>query len=400
MDMSVQNGIGATVLSALQTASRTTGIDFGYLAATAKRESAFDPEAKAPTSSATGLFQFIDQTWLQVLRDAGPELGYAEQAQAIETRADGTLRVPDSAKRAEIMELRKDPVAASLMAGALTQSNGAHLQNAIGRPPNDGELYIAHFLGASGASRLITTAEASPDANAARMFPAAAKANRSIFYERDGSARNVAEVHQQLISKHLETQNAALALSGGGPASAEPSQSSFSGMASHVPDPTMAVSRIPALENGAGGGVFADLFRPAVGQGLSNSAQHRLAMTDNVQSLFTSTGTVTSPNSGMRPPRVEPVVSPVNTVAISAQDSATPSAAVHVPVFEPAPMPARLDVAGHSEPQRDGRIGVDERQNARQNLSQDARQDARASQPDLFQRMLDGIAGFFGIRST
>jgi hypothetical protein len=376
MDMSVQNGVGAKIMSALQTASRTTGIDFGYLAATAKRESAFDPNAEAPTSSATGLFQFIDQTWLQVLRDSGAELGYAEQAQAIETRADGSLQVSDPAKRDDIMALRKDPIAASLMAGALTQSNESQLREAIGREPNDGELYIAHFLGASGASRLINTAEVNPEVNATRMFPAAAKANRSIFYERDGSPRNAAEVHQQLISKHLETQSAALGLSEDVGLS-RGATSGSSDMASPVPDPNRAVSRIPTLEDGASAGVFADLFRPAVGEGLSGSQQQRLAMADGVQSLFTTANV----QNGPQPPRIAPVLS------AQVQPAAAVSSVQPVPIFEASAAPARSEPRVSSTP-------ATERSQAN-----DRAEPAQAAQPDLFQRVLNGIASFFGIRS-
>lgn len=379
MELSAQDGIGARVLSALRTASRTTGIDFGYLAATAKRESAFVPDAKAPTSSATGLFQFIDQTWLRTLRESGAELGYAEQAQAITMRRDGSLTVPNRKVRQDIMDLRKDPVAASLMAGALTQSNAFQLRQSIGREPSDGELYIAHFLGAGGASRLINATESTPDANAVRMFPAAAKANRPIFYERDGSARTVAEVHQQLVSKHLNTQSAAVALSGGqGVEGTAP-------MASAVPDPERAVSRVPVLENGARTGVFADLFRPTVQTGLSSQAQQRLAMASGVQSLFTTQGNarLSAPLTG--PPRVEPVVAPAERMEAVGGVVASGESGFTVPVFETAPATVAEPAAGripssgdNAEAPSAGSLAPSERQS------------------DPLQSLMRGIARFFG----
>lgn len=384
MDVTAQGGIGARVLSALTTASRSTGIDFGYLAATAKRESAFDPDAKAPTSSATGLFQFIDQTWLSTLRSSGAELGYAEQAQAITARADGTLTVPDRKMRKDIMELRKDPVAASLMAGALTQSNAAQLRQSIGREPSDGELYIAHFLGAGGASRLINAAESTPQADATRMFPAAAKANRPIFYERNGSARTVAEVHQQLVSKHLDTQSAALALS----------ESTDAFPASAVPDPDQAVSRIPALEAGVGGNVFAELFRPTVQTGLSAQGQQRLAMAGGVQSLFTSGAGDPRSLSEVAPPRVEPVAAlrngpvPVDPFASVAAIENT------VPVLETA-MPSG---ATSKQPEPISEAASVDRANATEaSPSRNAPSSDGAADP--VQALFRGIARFFGFRA-
>src|SRR5947207_15383486 len=84
---------------------------------------------------------------------------------------------------------RKDPTANSLMAGAFANSNAKVLTDRLGRKPTDGELYMAHFLGASGAARFIRAADANPNANAASLFPRAAHANRSIFYHKTGAAR-------------------------------------------------------------------------------------------------------------------------------------------------------------------------------------------------------------------
>ena len=69
------NAIGSTVAGAIQKAAQATGTGFSYLLATAKIESGFDPQVKAKTSSATGLFQFIEQTWLQTMKQSGAELG-------------------------------------------------------------------------------------------------------------------------------------------------------------------------------------------------------------------------------------------------------------------------------------------------------------------------------------
>jgi hypothetical protein len=104
--------------------------------------------------------------------------------------------------RKAVMNLRYDPSANAVMAGAFTKANATRLAGSLGRAPSDGELYIAHVLGQSGAVKLITTAENAPNTNAARLFPHAAHANRSIFFGKQGGARSSAEVYQVLVAKH------------------------------------------------------------------------------------------------------------------------------------------------------------------------------------------------------
>ncbi len=199
------SGAGDRINSTIQAASRTTGTSFDFLLRTAARESAFDPTAKASTSSARGLFQFIDTTWLAMVKEEGPRYGLAQYASAIDRTASGRYVVSDPAKRAEILKLRDDPIVSALMAGALASRNSDYLAANIGREPSSGEPYIAHFLGASGARKLISMAQNQPSASAASAFPDAARANRSIFYTRDGSARNVADVYAGLVAKHDRT---------------------------------------------------------------------------------------------------------------------------------------------------------------------------------------------------
>ena len=182
------------VVDAIQQGAARTGASFDYLLATAQRESALDPAAKNGGSSATGLFQFIEQTWLGTLKSDGPRLGLGEVASAITARGDGTYGVGDAGQRQSILDLRKDPQVASTMAGALTLRNRDALAAAIGREPSGGELYAAHVLGARGASDLIQTAATNPERAAANDFPEAAAANRTIFYDRAGRARGAAEV--------------------------------------------------------------------------------------------------------------------------------------------------------------------------------------------------------------
>lgn len=191
----------AGVTGAIRQAAGTTGASFRYLLATAQIESGLNPGRKASTSSATGLFQFIDQTWLSTMKDAGASLGYGKYAAAITRTKSGRLFVKDAAMRSEIMGLRKDPTANALMAGAFTKQNAASLRGKIGREPTDGELYIAHFLGAGGAAKLITAASQNPDGKASGLFPRAARSNNSIFYDKQGKARSTSQVYAVLVNR-------------------------------------------------------------------------------------------------------------------------------------------------------------------------------------------------------
>src|SRR5690349_15855564 len=117
------NAAVAQITGAIRQAARAVGTSFSYLLATAKVESNFDPGAKATTSSAQGLFQFIEQTWLATMKDAGPQLGYGRYANSIMRMPSGRMEVPDPAMRAEILGLRRKPEVNVAMGGALTNKN-------------------------------------------------------------------------------------------------------------------------------------------------------------------------------------------------------------------------------------------------------------------------------------
>ena len=194
-------GIGAIpsaggVEAAIRRASAAVGVDYDFMVKTARRESAMNPSAKAPTSSAAGLFQFIEQTWLGTVKQHGAQHGYGQYADLIHRGSDGRWRVEGSARNV-VLDLRFDPHAASAMAAELTASNAAYLRGRTGKEPGAGDLYAAHFLGPAGAADLMRAMDRNPAGSAAAMFPQAARANRSIFY-RDGRAATVAEVHANL----------------------------------------------------------------------------------------------------------------------------------------------------------------------------------------------------------
>ncbi|MFM8819511.1 MAG: transglycosylase SLT domain-containing protein [Phenylobacterium sp.] len=190
------NGIRSAVQTIIHRASAATGVDSGYLVKTAQRESSLNPSARAPTSSAAGLFQFTEQTWLAMLKQFGERHGYGAYASQIRQNGDGRYVVASDARQA-VLDLRLDANASSVMAGEFTSKNAAYLKGRIGREPSDGELYVAHFLGAAGSARLIDALESQPMAPAASIFPDAARANPTIFYKA-GRAATVQEVYASL----------------------------------------------------------------------------------------------------------------------------------------------------------------------------------------------------------
>jgi hypothetical protein len=184
----------SSVLAALKHAAAATGSDFHYLLGTAMRESSLKPNAQSATSSATGLFQFIEQTWLGLVKEHGAQHGVGNLANAITRDANGRYRADASVKQS-ILALRKDPQLCALMAGEHAKSTQGQLQASLGREICGGELYAAHFLGPDAATKLIRLAEKDPGASAPAQFPQAASANKSVFYHGDGRAKSVREVY-------------------------------------------------------------------------------------------------------------------------------------------------------------------------------------------------------------
>ena len=189
------------VESAIAQAAAATTVDFDYLLAQAEVESAMNPTARAATSSATGLYQFIDSTWLGTMKQHGARFGLGHVADQIEMSASGNAWVADPARREAILALRNDPRIASLMAAGLAEDNRAHLMPILGRQPSHAELYLAHFLGASGAGRFLSELQADPGQNAAALFARPAAANRGIFFAPNGSPRSLAQVMDVIDGK-------------------------------------------------------------------------------------------------------------------------------------------------------------------------------------------------------
>jgi hypothetical protein len=206
----VTEGLGAqlargadTVLDAIRQASNKVGVDFSYMVAKATQESGLDPSAQAKSSSATGLYQFVEQTWLRMVKAYGAKYGLASAAEKIAMGSDGVARVKDSQTRQDILSLRMDPSLSAEMAAELTNENRATLKKEVGGKIGSTELYLAHFLGSGGATDLLKAMKSNPDASAADLLPSAAAANENVFYDKAGSPRSVADVYN-LFSKKFD----------------------------------------------------------------------------------------------------------------------------------------------------------------------------------------------------
>lgn len=187
----------ADVVNAIRQASTTTGVDFGYLLQTAAAESSFDPQAQAGTSSARGLYQFIDSTWLDTLDKHGANYGLNAIAEAITRDGNGAAVVSDAGIRREILALRDNPMVSALMAAELAKDNQSSLEQKLGRSVGNAELAMAHFLGAGGAAKFLDALAANPDAQAANLLPAAAKANQAVFYS-NGAAQTADQLFARI----------------------------------------------------------------------------------------------------------------------------------------------------------------------------------------------------------
>ncbi len=212
--------VDPTVLHSIRQASQATSTDFGLLMAQASRESGFRADAKSSSSSAAGLFQFVDSTWLDMVRRFGAKYGAGQLAQQISQDANGKPVVSDSATRKEILALRHDPSLSASLAGEYTKLNQTEVERSVGHKLSRGDLYMAHFLGAGGASSFLKALDTKGNTAAADILPDAAAANQSIFYDSNGRARTVAEIYHTLSDK---IEKDAAAFGGAAPTDPQPS---------------------------------------------------------------------------------------------------------------------------------------------------------------------------------
>lgn len=229
------------VLTAIRQASAQTGVDFAYLLEKAAAESSFDPRAQAETSSARGLYQFVDRTWLDTMDRHAAAHGYPNVAKAIMRDAHGSPVVKDAAAEQYILSLRENPRISALMAAELAQDNRAALEASLGREVGNAELYMAHFLGAGNAAKFIVEREANGGAEAHAVVPQAARANTAVFYEH-GKALSLDQVFARFEGRFGEAGAQAL------PASQSPAATGSDAMqAATIAAPAAPAASEPAL---------------------------------------------------------------------------------------------------------------------------------------------------------
>jgi hypothetical protein len=201
--MKIRRHLVQTIVKAAQ-AVQTDPV---LLMAVADKESSFITAVQAKTSSATGLYQFIERTWLGVVRDFGPKYGLAREAALITADANDKPVITDATERARVLDLRRDPYLSALMAGEMLKRDAATIAQRIGRDLTLGEVYLAHFLGPDDAGDFLDKVVNKPAVAAAALLPGPARANRSIFFaanryvgrgrHRKPMSLSVAQVHEK-----------------------------------------------------------------------------------------------------------------------------------------------------------------------------------------------------------
>ncbi|MGP1397369.1 MAG: transglycosylase SLT domain-containing protein [Inquilinaceae bacterium] len=263
--------VSDTVMRAVKDASRETGVNYAFMMAKAAQESGFKPDAKAATSSATGLYQFIDQTWLDMVKTHGAKHGLGSYAGKIDTGPGGSARVDDPTAKSEILALRSDPRINALMAGEFARDNQAHLERTVGGDVGPTDLYLAHFLGAGGAARFLTAMRADPSVSAAGLFPDAAAANPTVFTDTStGTPRSLGDVYG-LFNGKVER---AMAMVDGAPSPAQ--------RAGAIEGTRGSAGNRPMFDHGQAGPLFATATT-----GPSTSAGMLAGLGDKSLSLFT-----------------------------------------------------------------------------------------------------------------
>jgi len=203
-------GIDHGVVAAIRLSSVRTGVNFSYLMKLAATESKFEPSSQSATSSATGMYQFTHDTWLNAIKMHGTKYGlvadYAAEIEYYVTRG-GYQRpmVRDESLYQHLLALRKNPRISAMMAAETVRENQKKLAYSFDREPTQADLYLTHFLGSDGAITFLRSLKQSPGTYAVDIFPEAASSNRDIFHPRTCAPRTVDEVYA-LFGKKFSTR--------------------------------------------------------------------------------------------------------------------------------------------------------------------------------------------------
>jgi len=175
-DRIIDTGDKGEVKQSIVKAANTVGTNPSFMTTFAAVESSLNPNAKANTSSASGLFQFTKGTWNEQISKHGRKYD-------LDPNTSPT-----------------DVTASSLMASEYVKSNTRILKS-VKSDPNLTDIYLAHFLGATGARKFLS---ADPETIGAELLPRSAKSNKSIFYS-GGRALTIGEIYNNLSAKLQNT---------------------------------------------------------------------------------------------------------------------------------------------------------------------------------------------------
>jgi LAS superfamily LD-carboxypeptidase LdcB len=162
-----------SVQEAIKLAAQLTGMDEGLLNRIVQIESSGRANAKASTSSATGLFQFIDSTWQSMLKK------YAS-----------VYNIPPDAKP-------DNPLYSAILGAQYSKDNLAYLKSKVGDfpVPEDTAIYLAHHYGPAGAVNILKFLKQNPST------PMQSAVDGKVY------AANRGELGQKTVGEYMDYLN-------------------------------------------------------------------------------------------------------------------------------------------------------------------------------------------------
>lgn len=175
---------------AIRMAAQKNNTDFGYMMELASAESGFSHDIKASTSSATGLYQFIESTWHTMIASYGGKYALGDLSGQVTIYMDDygrqQARMANPFIRQQTLELRKHPALSSLFGTDFQNENLAKQQCYVDGGISRTDRYLAHFLGAHDSIYFINQMRQQPDKSSVATFPEAAEYNEPVFYDMKG----------------------------------------------------------------------------------------------------------------------------------------------------------------------------------------------------------------------
>lgn len=202
-----EKGQDSAVIGAIYKASLSSGVDFELLLLKAIMESDLGRYTVATGSSARGLFQYIEPTWLVLMKRYGANLGYEHYADAISyTKRTGIPYIKNKNKylRAEILALRYDDSISAMMKTFQIKEETDALRQYKGSKVSATDHYISHMLGLPLTRELYDLRRKGSVFAVARLgnpqMREAAKLNKPFFYH-GKNALTAADVYKKFEAR-------------------------------------------------------------------------------------------------------------------------------------------------------------------------------------------------------